>query len=170
MDETKGCGGIESVPILSLGHPTQVILQEGVVGGVGVLHGVGPHGGTVEDGALWPNLLLDRVDNLHISVVVFLQELVIESVSYLTLENRKNLLNPLKGFSFFLVLRQLGVQAFHHFALECLHLLVANVESDLVGVEVRLFALNQFLQKRCGSFWLLQVELAFGYFVVVEIA
>jgi hypothetical protein len=37
MDQTKRGRGIESVPVLRLGHPAEIVLQEGVIGGVSIL-------------------------------------------------------------------------------------------------------------------------------------
>ena len=40
VNDTKRGSGIESVPVCGLGNPLEVVLQKGVVGGVGIHHRV----------------------------------------------------------------------------------------------------------------------------------
>ena len=49
VDQAERRRGVESVPVLGLGDPCEVVLQERVVRGVCVLDCVGPHGCVVED-------------------------------------------------------------------------------------------------------------------------
>lgn len=49
VDDTQGGSSVESIPVCGLGNPLDVILQEGVVRGVGIHHSVGPDGGSVKN-------------------------------------------------------------------------------------------------------------------------
>ena len=72
VDQTQRCSSIESIPILCLSNPRQVIVQEWVVGRVSILERIRPHSRTMQNWRLWTDLLLYPIDYLNIRVVVFL--------------------------------------------------------------------------------------------------
>lgn len=97
VDHSERSGGIEPIPVCDLAYPLHVVLHERIVGSVGVHHSVGPDGGSMEDGALLTDRLLDVLDKSHVHVVVFLEELQVEAVSDVTLQNGCDLAQSLSG-------------------------------------------------------------------------
>lgn len=118
------------------------------------------------------NLLLDSIDDLYISMVVLLQELIVKTLSNLTFENSQDLLDSLKsaGVTFtFLIGWQLLGEALDDLALISLVLLIADIESDLVSIQILILVLGELLHERSRSLWDLEVELALCDLVVVKV-
>lgn len=147
VNDTEWGSCVEPIPVSCLSYPLEVVFQEGVVGGVGVHHGVGPDSGSMEDWGLWTDNLLDSVDNRDVSVVVLLQELEMKSISDLTSKNGADLTKSLPGILITLldVTLELFFDMLDHLGRVTLILLIAYVESDLESVKVSVSVrLNQF--------------------------
>lgn len=82
VDHSQSCSGVESIPVCGKSCPADVVSEEGVVGGVGIHDAVGPDAGPMGDRVALTDFLLDSAENEHVSVVVFLQELLVVSVPY----------------------------------------------------------------------------------------
>jgi len=106
-------------------------------------------------------------------MIVLLQKLEIKSVSYLSLKNGDNLSEALRDFStsFSVMIFDLCFDVVENICLVRLVLLVTNIKSDLICVEICIiFSIRtQFFQKRCSSFWKLKMKLALGYLVVIKV-
>ena len=72
MDHSKGGNDHEAIPVGGRFSPAQVITQEGIIGRIGVHHGIHPYRGRVEHRLLVANAILDLVDQQHVSMVILL--------------------------------------------------------------------------------------------------
>lgn len=150
MNETERSCCVEPVPVLGLGHPAKVILQERVICRVCVLNGIGPDSGSMKNRTLWSNLFLNSLDDLDISVVVLLQELIVESLPYLTFKDGQDLLESLKSVTLafsLLVYWELLHEALDDLALIGLVLLIADVKGNLVSIQIFFITLGKFFHQ-----------------------
>ena len=132
VNDTQRGGGIETSPVGGGGDPRNIILEEGIVGCVGVHDSVGPDGGTMKGGGLWANCFFDLVNQLDISVVVFLKELKIKSFTDVTFEDGTNLVKS--GLDLTCSIFGLLSDDVENVRLISLVLFFADVEGYLIGV------------------------------------
>ena len=132
VDHSKGGDDHESIPVGGRFSPAEIITQEGVIGRIGVHHCVHPDGGRVENRLLVANVILDLINQKHISMIVFLQELKIKALINAALQNSENL------FKLGLILLQecLGCDLSHHCLSESLTFLLNDIKSDLVSDQI----------------------------------
>jgi hypothetical protein len=104
----------------------------------------------MKNGVLRSNGFFNSLDDLDISVIVFLKELEIKSVSDLSLENIRDLRESLNNFSILSLSIHfyLSFDVFQNFALESLVLFITNVKGDLVSIKVQVIfqILNQLFE------------------------
>lgn len=127
----------------------------------------------MKDAALGSNSFLDTDNKLHISVVILFQELKVELISKFTLEDDSDLSKSLfyKVLILTIVLH-FSCDELQNFTLESLIFFVANIEGNLISIEilVSIGGLNQFFEKRSSSLWDVKVVLALSNFIVVKVS
>jgi hypothetical protein len=84
MDHAQCGSGIEPVPVSGHSSPSKIISQESIIACVGIHDAISPNAGTMSYGVSLSDFIFDVTDYQHISMIVLLQELKVETVSDLT--------------------------------------------------------------------------------------
>jgi len=120
----------------------------------------------MDDGAFLRDLLFNFVHEEGVGVVVFLQELEVESVSDLSGQDLLELPHP----GFLLMLALLTLEVGDDFVLEGLVFFVTDVEGDLVGDEVVVIIIDELPQQDGRRLRQPQEELALANLEIVKVS